>query len=52
MIPYSKQHIFNKDIEAVTKVLKSKFLTQGPVVKKFEKKNIKIYKFSIFNCVE
>ena len=38
MIPYSKQIIDKDDIKAVTKVLKSNFLTQGPMVEKFEKK--------------
>lgn len=37
MIPYGKQNISNKDIESVVSVLKSDFLTQGPVVPKFEK---------------
>ena len=36
--PYSKQKIFNEDIKILNKILKSDFLTQGPVVKKFEKK--------------
>ena len=36
MIPYSKQSIDKKDIQAVNKVLKSNFLTQGPIVEKFE----------------
>ncbi len=36
MIPYSRQSISNKDISTVVKVLKSNFLTKGPVVKKFE----------------
>ena len=35
--PYSKQKISPNDIKNVTKVLKSNFITQGPVVKKFEK---------------
>ena len=38
MIPYSKQHIFDIDIRNVNKVLKSNFLTQGPIIDKFEKK--------------
>ena len=38
MINYGKQYIDNDDIKAVTKILKSKFLTQGPLVNKFEKK--------------
>ena len=36
MIPYSRQLIDNLDLKAVNKVLKSNFLTQGPMVKKFE----------------
>ena len=42
MIPYSKQFIDKKDIKAVNKVLKSDFLTQGPMVEKFENKLKKI----------
>lgn len=38
MINYSKQSIDSKEIRAVSKVLKSDYLTQGPLVKKFEKK--------------
>ena len=38
MIPYSKQSIANDDIKSVVKVLKSKILTQGKEVVKFEKK--------------
>ena len=37
MIPYSRQLIDKKDIQSVVKVLKSDFLTQGPMVEKFEK---------------
>ena len=36
--PYSRQKVDNADIRSVIKVLKSDFLTQGPVVKEFEKK--------------
>lgn len=36
MIPYGQQHISQQDIDAVTKVLQSDFLTQGPAVPKFE----------------
>jgi len=36
MIPYGKQNIDNDDINAITKVLKSDFLTQGPVTPEFE----------------
>ena len=37
MIPYGKQDISKKDIEAVVDVLKSDFLTQGDAVPLFEK---------------
>lgn len=36
MIPYGRQDIVNADIEAVTNVLKSDYLTQGPAVPRFE----------------
>ena len=36
-IPYGRQDINNKDIDSVIKVLKSDFLTQGPLVPRFEK---------------
>lgn len=36
MIPYGRQSIDQSDIDAVIDVLKSDFLTQGPVVPKFE----------------
>jgi UDP-4-amino-4,6-dideoxy-N-acetyl-beta-L-altrosamine transaminase len=35
-IPYGKHFISDGDIEAVKKVLRSEFLTQGPMVKEFE----------------
>lgn len=35
-IPYARQWIDEKDIEAVVKVLQSEFITQGPVLKEFE----------------
>ena len=38
MIPYGRQNINQDDIKAVTDVLKSDFLTQGPKVPIFEKK--------------
>ena len=37
MIPYGRQEITNEDIAEIEKVLKSDFLTQGPIVPKFEK---------------
>lgn len=36
MIPYGRQDITPQDIEAVINVLKSDFLTQGPMVPRFE----------------
>lgn len=36
MIPYGRQDITENDIEAVTEVLRSDYLTQGPVVPRFE----------------
>ena len=38
MIPYGKQDINQEDIDSVIDVLKSDFLTQGPLVPKFENK--------------
>ena len=38
MIPYGHQWIDDDDISAVVDVLKSDYLTQGPIVEKFEKK--------------
>ncbi len=35
-IPYSHQHIDQKDVAAVAGMLRSAFLTQGPLVEKFE----------------
>lgn len=37
MIPYGRQSISENDIEAVVKVLRSDFLTQGPAIPRFEK---------------
>ncbi len=37
MIPYSRQQISKEDIAAVVKVLRSDWLTQGPMVAAFEK---------------
>jgi UDP-4-amino-4,6-dideoxy-N-acetyl-beta-L-altrosamine transaminase len=36
MIPYGRQYISESDIDAVVQVLKSDYLTQGPVVPQFE----------------
>jgi len=36
MIPYGRQDISQEDIDAVVRVLQSDFLTQGPMVPKFE----------------
>jgi len=37
MIPYGRQSISEEDIEAVVSVLRSDYLTQGPMVQQFEK---------------
>lgn len=37
MIPYGRQEITQDDINAVVDVLRSDFLTQGPMVPVFEK---------------
>ena len=36
IIPYGRQEVTDDDVKAVIKVLKSDFLTQGPIVPKFE----------------
>jgi dTDP-4-amino-4,6-dideoxygalactose transaminase len=36
MIPYGRQDISESDIDAVIKVMRSEFLTQGPIVPRFE----------------
>lgn len=36
MIPYSRQNVTQEDIDAVIEVLRSDFLTQGPMVPRFE----------------
>ena len=36
MIPYGRQTITEEGINEVEKVLRSEFLTQGPLVPKFE----------------
>ena len=38
MIPYGRQEITQSDVDAVVAVLKSDFLTQGPMVPRFEQK--------------
>jgi len=37
MIPYGRQDISQKDIDTVVEVLKSDYLTQGPMIPRFEK---------------
>ncbi len=37
VIPYSRQRVFEDDIEAVCDVLRSDMLTTGPMVERFEK---------------
>ena len=38
MIPYGRQYISEDDIQSVAQVLRSDFLTQGPVVPEFERR--------------
>ena len=38
LLPYSRQSIDSKDIQAVTRVLRSNWLTSGPEIERFEKK--------------
>ena len=38
IIPYGKQHITDDDIAEVVSCLKSNYLTQGPMIEKFENK--------------
>ena len=49
MFPYSRQSINSSDIKSVVGSLKSNFLTQGPLLSKFEKKISKFVnaKFSV-----
>ncbi len=44
MIPYSTQYIDKEDINSVIRSLKSKFITQGPLIERFEKKICKLVK--------
>jgi len=39
MIQYATQFIPDQDINYFKQILQKKFLTQGPIVEKFEKKN-------------
>ena len=38
VIPYGRQDISEKDIQAVVDVLRSDYITQGPMIQKFERK--------------
>ena len=51
MISYGRQFIDKKDIEAVKNSLKSDFLTQGPLVNKFEKSLAKYYSCNYVSLV-
>jgi dTDP-4-amino-4,6-dideoxygalactose transaminase len=51
VIPYSRQSLDQTDINAVTKVLKSNFLTQGPYVEKFENEIKKFCKVKFATAV-
>lgn len=49
MIPYSRQNIDEEDIKSVVNVLKSDWLTQGPIITKFEAK-IKKFTGAKYSC--
>ncbi len=51
MIPYSRHKLFEDDISEVKKILKSNFLTTGPVVGSFEKELKKKFKSKFATCV-
>ena len=51
MISYGKQSIDKEDIDSVVKCLKSNYLTQGPLVKKFELKLSKYLGFKFCSVV-
>src|SRR5688572_2113023 len=38
MIPYGRHYVDDDDIQAVTAVLRSSYLTQGPIIDDFERK--------------
>lgn len=54
LIPYSRQKIDKKDINSILKVLKSNYLTKGPITEKFEQnvsKYLKVkYSLAIINA--
>ena len=49
IIPYARQYIDNSDISEVSKALKKKFITQGPIIETFEKRisKLTLSKFSV-----
>ena len=51
MIPYSRHKLFEDDISEVKKILKSNFLTTGPVVGFFEKELKKKFNSKFATCV-
>lgn len=51
MIPYGKQDISQADIDMVTEVLKSDFLTQGPMINRFEQLVAEKCKVEYATCV-
>ena len=51
MINYGKQSIDQQDIDAVTKVLKSNFITQGNEVGKFEKLLSNLYYYLLVQLI-
>ncbi len=51
MFPYSRQKIDSQDIKSVAKVMRSDYLTQGPIVNKLEKKIAKFSSAKYSVCV-
>ena len=50
-IPYGRQSITDKDIQAVSEVLYSPFITQGPIIQKFENKKPIIFEVGLTTSV-
>ena len=54
LIPYGNHYIDQRDIKVVSKVLRGKFITQGPIVRKFEKAVCKLlgvkYAVAVSSC--
>ena len=53
-IPYGNHYIDQRDIKVISNVLRGKFITQGPIVRKFEKAVCKLlgvkYAVAVSSC--